>query len=71
MINLVLGIVLGFFLYSIATKIHPLDPTDDLANKKRSGLLYFKDHGTGVEYLANPKGGPLMIREKQLPGGEV
>ncbi len=27
------------------------DPTDDYENNKRSGLVYYKDHGTGREYL--------------------
>lgn len=38
-----------------------IDPTD-LSGWKRSGLAYYKDHGTGVEYVGTRHGG-LMIRE--------
>lgn len=46
----------------------PFDPTDDAINKKRSGLKYYKDHGTGCEYIAGPtwlgfSSTPLVKRE--------
>lgn len=46
----------------------PVDPTDDFANGKRSGLKYYKDYGTGCEYVAAPtwlglSSTPLVKRE--------
>lgn len=37
------------------------DPTDQ-SGWKRSGLSYYVDHGTGVEYVGTRHGG-LMLRE--------
>ncbi|MAF91182.1 MAG: hypothetical protein CL674_14370 [Bdellovibrionaceae bacterium] len=65
----ILGIAIGIFLYRIVSNSNfdsyePYDPTDDIQNSERSGLLYFKDYGTGIEYISNPNGGPLLMREK-------
>lgn len=38
-----------------------VDPTDE-SGWKRSGLSYYVDHGTGVEYVGTRHGG-LMLRE--------
>ena len=29
------------------------DVTDDKENSKRSGLRYYKDYGTGIEYISD------------------
>lgn len=39
-----------------------LDPTDK-DGWNRSGLAYYVDHETGVEYVGTPYGG-IMVREK-------
>ena len=72
MINVALGIVIGVFILSIlvfpSTPSHlrhagmgwyrsTFDVTDDLRNKKRSGLKVLIDYQTGVHYVANPFGG--------------
>lgn len=44
--------LLGFWVYF--KYFAPFDPTDKPAEYKRSGLMWYKDHGTGCEYLAGP-----------------
>lgn len=38
------------------------DPTDDVANDKRSALVLYIDHGTGCHYLATSVFGSLTPR---------
>ena len=45
-------LVLFYIVTSIGNYFNlGFDPTDDYENNKRSGLTYYKDHGTGREYL--------------------
>lgn len=47
----------------------PLDPTD-LSRWQRSGLYYYKDHGTGCEYIAAADGwfGKPKLIPRIIPG---
>jgi hypothetical protein len=41
---LIVYVVVGFLTM-------PYDDTDDRANKERSGLVLYTDHGTGCQYI--------------------
>ena len=56
--------ILGFVgivvvLLAISSRCQPYDSTDDIANKDRSGLMLYVDHGTGCEYLGKVFGPPV------------
>lgn len=74
--SVLFAIVIGALIYSaMATPSSPkqlivrkgrwfsadYDVTDDISNKKRSGLNVYVDHETGVQYVGTAKGG-LTVR---------
>ena len=54
-----------FAIYALVAYFHkpPTDPTD-LSADTRSGLIYYKDYGTGQEYLSAPFCFCLIKREQ-------
>ena len=51
------GILVGLLLFTIGSSIFwEYDSTDDIVNKKRSGIELYVDYGTGCEYLLFQKG---------------
>jgi len=52
--GLLINILAGIFLLHILFSLNKFDSTDDIKNKKHSGLILYTDHATGCQYL---KGG--------------
>lgn len=56
-------VIIAFIIIIFFQKV---DPTDQ-DRWNRSGLRYYKDHGTGREYISGP-GGVLRLRDKPVEG---
>lgn len=51
-----------FAIFQIADWLTPYDTTDDVINKKRSGMALYTDHQTGCEYLQGSSWGAITPR---------
>lgn len=59
----IFAVVIGLIIFAYGKSYfgYGFDPTDNIEAKEKSGLIYYKDHGTGIEYIGN--GGTLIRRE--------
>lgn len=60
-----LEIILITLLCLFVSSFRKTDPTDK-SFFQRSGMHYFKDYGTGIEYIAAPSedGAPILVRRE-------
>lgn len=70
MTDVFLGVLFALFVFALANTYIGRDDTD---GKRRSRLVVYIDHKTGVEYVGTPLGG-LTVRVdengKPMKGGE-
>lgn len=67
LIKLLVFVLLVSILYDFFRTTNPYNDTDDILNKKRSGMRLHIDHNTGCQYLSRAFG---SLTPRLLPDGK-
>ena len=71
--KLLIAAITLLIIIGLLHKFMPYDDTDDITNKKRSGLKLYTDYGTGCQYLATYQliGPSSIIKRTDYQGNHI